>query len=112
RTASTAFRPGCGLIRTTQPIRIAFTGPVDKNAVAQSVRIEPATLYTTRWDGQTLVIIPLHPLASNTGYTVKLVPQTAPAPNTVAATAAPPVVVRFVTTPAAVAPVVPPSVRR
>jgi len=103
--------PGIGLIRTAEPIRIAFTGPVDKNAVAQSVRIEPATLYTTRWDGQTLVIIPLHPLASNTGYTVKLVPQTAPAPNTVAATAAPPVVVRFVTTPAAVSPVVPPSFR-
>jgi Tol biopolymer transport system component len=104
-------QPGIGRIRTAEPIRIAFTGPVDKNAVAQSVRIEPATLYTTRWDGQTLVIIPLHPLASNTGYSVKLVPQTASAPNTPTATAAPPVVVRFVTTPAAVTPVVPPSFR-
>lgn len=103
--------PGVARIRTAEPIRIAFTGPVDKNAVAQSVVIEPATLYTTRWDGQTLVIIPLHPLASNTGYSVKLVPQTASAPNTVAATAAPPVVVRFVTTPAAVSPVLPPSFR-
>ena len=103
--------PGIGLVRTAEPIRIAFTGPVNKNAVAQSVVIEPATLYTTRWDGQTLVIIPLHPLASNTAYSVKLVPQTAPAPNTVSATAAPPVVVRFVTTPAAVSPILPPSFR-
>jgi Big-like domain-containing protein/WD40 repeat protein len=105
------IQPGTGQIRTAEPIKIAFTGPVDKNAVAQSVVIEPATLYTTRWDGQTLVIIPLHALASNTSYTVKLVPQTASTPNTPAATPAPPVVVRFVTTPAAVSPVLPPSYR-
>src|SRR5712691_10286811 len=109
--AAAVVPPGTGLVRTAEPIRIAFTGPVNKNAVAQSVVIEPATLYTTRWDGQTLVIIPIHPLASNTAYSVKLVPQAAPAPNTVSATAAPPVVVRFVTTPAAVSPILPPSFR-
>jgi Tol biopolymer transport system component len=102
---------GSGNVPTVEPIKIAFTGPVDKNAVASSVVIEPATLYTTRWDGQTLVIIPLHPLAANTAYSVKLVPTSAAAAKNPTATAAPPVVVRFVTAPSALSPVLPPSFR-
>jgi Tol biopolymer transport system component len=98
-------------VATVEPIKIAFTGPVDKNAVASSVVIEPATAYTTRWDGQTLVIIPLHPLAANTAYSVKLVPQSAAGTKNPTATAAPPVVVRFVTAPSALSPVLPPSFR-
>lgn len=98
-------------VSTVEPIKIAFTGPVDKNAVAQSVVIEPATLYTTRWDGQTLVIIPLHPLAANTSYSVKLVPAAAAAASNPPPTPAPPVVVHFVTAPVAVSPVLPPSFR-
>lgn len=97
-------------VPTAEPIKIAFTGPVDKTAVAQSIVIEPATLYTTRWDGQTLVIIPLHPLAANTAYSVKLVPATSATKNPTA-TPSPPVVVRFVTAPVALTPVLPPSFR-
>lgn len=108
-------RVGSGPVATqfsaVEPIKIAFTGPVDKNAVAQSIVIEPATLYTTRWDGQTLVIIPLHPLAANTAYSVKLLPLAAPAANNPGAPPAPPVVVRFVTAPVALLPVLPPSFR-
>ena len=110
--AVTQAPQGMKNVSRVEPIRIAFTGPVDKNAVAQSIAIEPATLYTTRWDGQTLVIIPLHALAANTSYSVKLVPVAQPAANTTPTTTpAPPVVVHFVTAPVAPSPVSPPSFR-
>jgi Bacterial Ig-like domain len=101
-------------VATAEPIVIAFTGPVDKNAVADTVVIEPATSVTKRWVGQNLVITPDHPLAPNTTYSVSLKPASTPQvvkPNaTPAPTAAPsPVVLRFTTVPAAVPPVVPPS---
>ena len=101
-------------VATAEPIVIQFTGPVDKNAVADTVVIEPATSVTKQWVGQNLVIIPDHPLAPNTTYTVSLKPTATPqVPTTTVQptpTVAPtPVVMRFTTVRAPVAPVVPPS---
>jgi hypothetical protein len=103
-------------VATAEPIQIPFSGPVDKTAVEESVVIQPATSFTKHWEGQTLVITPAHPLAANTSYKVTLQPKAAPlkaAPPklTAAPTAAPqrPVVVHFLTAPAPVAPIVPPS---
>jgi Bacterial Ig-like domain len=101
-------------VATAEPIVISFTGPVDKNAIAESVVIEPATSVTKQWVGQKLVIIPDHPLAPNTSYSVTLKPtSTAPSPKpnvSPTPTAAPsPVILRFTTVPAPAPPVVPPS---
>jgi Big-like domain-containing protein len=98
-----------------EPIQIPFSGPVDKNAVAESVVIEPATSVTKQWYGSTLVIIPTHPLAPNTTYTVRLQPSAVPAATSSPAVrptpaAAPtPVVVHFSTVRAPIPPVTPPS---
>ncbi len=96
-------------VAIAEPIKIGFRGPVDKNAVAQTVDIQPAARYTTRWEGQTLVIIPLHPLTSSTGYTLTVVPSAGQpaAPSQ----PQPSVVVRFVTAPSPPPPVVPPVFR-
>jgi len=103
-------------VATAEPIVIRFSGPVDKNAVAETVVIEPATAVTKQWVGQSLVIIPDHPLAPNTTYSVSLKPTAIPPPPGPKTTAQPtpavaptPVVVRFTTVRAPVAPVVPPS---
>jgi hypothetical protein len=104
-------------VATAEPIVIPFSGPVDKNAIAASVVIEPATSVKKQWVGQNLVIIPDHPLAPNTAYSVTLKPRaTPPTPNPAnpTSTAKPepvptPVVVHFTTVRAPVAPVVPPS---
>ena len=99
---------------TAEPIELNFSGPVDKNAVAESVQIEPATAVTKTWVGSTLIITPTHPLAPNTTYTVRLQPSAGPAASasplvrptpTVAAT---PLVVHFSTV-RAIPPVTPPS---
>jgi hypothetical protein len=104
-------------VATGEPIVIPFTGPVDKNAVADTVVIEPATSVTKQWVGQNLVIIPDHQLAPNTTYTVTFKPRVAaatPNPANPTSTARPapaptPVVVHFTTVRAPVVPVVPPS---
>jgi hypothetical protein len=104
-------------VATGEPIVIPFSGPVDKNAVAESVVIEPATSVTKQWVGQNLVIIPDHPLAPNTAYSVAFKPRaTPPTPNPTNPSSTPrplpvptPVVVHFTTVRAPVAPVVPPS---
>src|SRR5205823_5644088 len=102
---------------TAEPIVIPFSGPIDKNAIAETVVIEPATSVTKQWVGQNLVIIPDHPLAPNTTYTVSLKPRAVPpTPNPANPTSTPrpepapsPVVVHFTTVKAPVAPVTPPS---
>jgi hypothetical protein len=102
---------------TAEPIQLQFSGPVDKNAVADSVVIEPATSVTKQWVGSTLVIIPNHPLAPNTTYTVRLQPKATTTPAASAAApvkASPtprptPVVVHFTTVRAPLPQVVPPS---
>ena len=98
-------------VATAEPITIPFSGPVDKNAVEESINIEPATSFTRRWDGQTLVITPAHPLAPNTTYKVTIQPKsTPPAQGPVTPPPAPrPVVVHFLTARAPIPPVVPPS---
>ena len=106
-------------VGTGEPIVIPFSGPVDKTAVAESVVIQPATAVTKQWVGQNLVIIPAHPLAPNTTYSVTFKPLATPTPTpapqqnplvrqtpTVAPT---PVVVHFTTVRAPIPPVVPPS---
>ena len=106
-------------VATAEPIVIPFSGPVDKNAIAETVVIEPATSVTKQWVGQNLVIIPDHPLAPNTTYTVTFKPRVAPPtpdPANPSSTPKPapvytPVVVHFTTVRAPVAPVVPPSYR-
>jgi len=98
-------------VATAEPIQIPFSGPVDKTAVEESIVMQPATSFTKHWDGQTLVITPAHPLAPSTTYKVTLQPKAVP-PSQPAATAPPvqrPVVVHFLTAPAPVPPVVPPS---
>ena len=45
-------------VATAEPIVIPFSGPVDKNAVADTVVIEPATSVTKQWVGQNLVSEP------------------------------------------------------
>jgi len=104
-------------VATAEPIVIPFSGPIDKNAIAETVVIEPATSVTKQWVGQNLVIIPDHPLAPNTTYTVSLKPRAVPpTPNPANPTSTPrpepapsPVVVHFTTVKAPVAPVTPPS---
>ena len=104
-------------VATVEPIQLKFSGPVDKNAIEQSLQIEPATSVTKQWVGNTLVIVPDHQLAPNTTYTVTLKPTAvAPTPNPAKpaetprpAAVATPVAVRFTTTPAPLAPAVPPS---
>ncbi|TME85498.1 MAG: hypothetical protein E6I43_06005 [Chloroflexi bacterium] len=99
-------------VATGEPIVIRFTGPIDKNAIADTVVIEPATSVTKQWVGQNLVIIPDHPLAPNTTYTVSLKPRAVPpTPNPAKPTSTPraepaptPVVVHFTTVKAPVAP--------
>src|SRR5256712_5827021 len=106
-------------VATAEPIEIKFSGPVDKAAVEETVQIEPATSVTKQWVGNTLVIVPDHPLAPNTTYTVTLRPKAAVAsanPGTPGSTPKPavapaPVVVHFTTVPAPIPPVVPPSFR-
>lgn len=110
-------------VGTGEPIVIPFTGPVDKTAVAESIVIQPATSVTKQWVGQNLVIIPTHPLAPNTTYSVSFKP-TATAPPAAVPTATPqqnplvrktppvvaaPVVVHFTTVKPPVPPVVAPS---
>jgi hypothetical protein len=104
-------------VGTGEPIVIPFSGPVDKTAVAESVVIQPATSVTKQWVGQNLVIIPDHPLAPNTTYSVTFkplaTPTPVPKPNPVVrqtpAVAPTPVVVHFTTVRPPVAPIVPPS---
>ena len=104
-------------VGTGEPIVIPFTGPVDKTAVAESVVMQPATSATKQWVGQNLVIIPDHPLAPNTAYSVTFKPLATPTPTPQAnpiirpsPTVAPtPVVVHFTTARPPVTPIVPPS---
>ncbi|MDQ6712356.1 MAG: Ig-like domain-containing protein [Candidatus Dormibacteraeota bacterium] len=103
-------------VATAAPIVIPFTGPIDKNAIAATVVIEPATSVTKQWVGQNLVIIPDHPLAPNTTYTVSLKASAAPKEPNPSVQATPtvapsPVVVHFTTVRAPAPQAGPPSYR-
>jgi Bacterial Ig-like domain len=53
-------------------ITVSFNQPMDHAAVEAGLRIEPATQVTTSWQGDNLVITPVHHLSGNTPYTVTI----------------------------------------
>lgn len=53
-------------------ITISFSQPMDQRAVVAGLHIQPATAYTTSWQGTSLVITPTHHLAGNTPYTLTI----------------------------------------
>ena len=63
------------LVSPNNTILVSFNQPMDHSAVEAGLRIEPATQVTTTWQGNQLVITPVHHLAGNTPYTVTI-PQT------------------------------------
>ena len=78
-------------------ITVAFNQPMDRAAVVAGLNIQPATQVTTTWQGNSLVITPVHHLAGNTPYTVTIAqPQLRTVLGTVAAA---PVEITFGTAP-------------
>jgi hypothetical protein len=103
-------------VQTAEPIVIEFSGPVNKAAVEETVQIEPATAVSKQWVGDKLILVPTHPLAPNTTYTVTFKPQPSAPASSVKASARPgisptAVAVHFSTVRAPVPPVIPPSFR-
>ena len=64
------------LVSPNNAILVSFNQPMDHSAVEAGLHIVPATQVTTAWQGNRLVITPVHHLAGNTPYTVTI-PQTA-----------------------------------
>ncbi len=58
-------------------ITVSFNQPMDHASVVQALHIQPATAYTTRWNGNSLLIHPLHGLAADTPYKVTISASTA-----------------------------------
>lgn len=63
------------LVSPNNTILVSFNQPMDHSAVEAGLHIQPATQVTTAWQGNELVITPVHHLAGNTPYTVTI-PQT------------------------------------
>ena len=53
-------------------IQVSFNQPMNKTAVENGVRIQPATEVSYSWTGNNLVITPVHHLTGNTPYTVTI----------------------------------------
>ena len=53
-------------------IQVSFNQPMNKTAVENGVRIQPATEVSYSWTGNNLVITPVHHLSGNTPYTVTI----------------------------------------
>jgi len=53
-------------------ITVSFSQPMDHASVVDALQIEPATAYKTSWNGNSLLIEPLHGLAANTPYKVTI----------------------------------------
>lgn len=85
------------LVSPNNTIVVAFNQPMDHTAVESGLRIEPATEISTVWNGDQLVITPLHHLAGNTPYTVTIAKSALVA--TSGARAAAPVQITFGTAP-------------
>ena len=62
-------------------IPVAFNQPMDENSVVASIHIQPATSFSTSWNGNTLVITPDHHLAANVPYSVTIDHNTAKGAN-------------------------------
>jgi Bacterial Ig-like domain len=78
-------------------IQVRFNQPMDQAAVENGVRIQPATEVSKSWNGNTLVITPVHHLSGNTPYTVTILQSDIRAASGV--TAATPISIRFATAP-------------
>ena len=78
-------------------IQVRFNQPMDENAVVSGVRIQPATEVSYSWNGNNLVITPVHHLSGNTPYTVTIAQSAVRAASGV--TAATPISIRFATAP-------------
>ncbi|MBV9099604.1 MAG: Ig-like domain-containing protein [Candidatus Dormibacteraeota bacterium] len=70
----TAFSDVAALhsVSPEQAVTVAFNQPMDHAAVVAGLRIQPATEITTAWQGNSLVITPVHHFAGNTPYTVSI----------------------------------------
>ncbi len=84
-------------VSTDNVITVAFNQPMDKQAVESGVHIQPATKVSFSWNGNSLVISPLHHLAGNTPYTVTIVKSAIRSTSGVAATK--PIAITFGTAP-------------
>ena len=85
------------LVSPNNTILVSFNQPMNHAAVESGLRIEPATQVTTAWQGNQLVITPVHHLAGNTPYTVTIPPTALVATSGARATA--PVQISFGTAP-------------
>ena len=85
------------LVSPSQAIEVSFNQPMNHLAVEAGLHIEPATEVTTSWQGNNLVITPVHHLAGNTPYTVTIAKPALVAAS--GATAAAPVQITFGTAP-------------
>ena len=90
------------LVSPTNTILVSFNQPMNHAAVESGLRIEPATQVTTAWQGNQLVITPVHHLAGNTPYTVTIPPTALVATSGARGTA--PVQISFGTAPTPPAP--------
>jgi hypothetical protein len=62
-------------------ITVAFSQPMNHQAVVAGLHIRPATQVSTAWQGNNLLITPTHRLAGNTPYTVTIARSAAQAAN-------------------------------
>lgn len=85
------------LVSPTNTITVSFNQAMNHGAVESGLRIEPATEVTTAWQGNDLVITPVHHLAGNTPYTVTIAQPALVASSGARATA--PVQITFGTAP-------------
>lgn len=85
------------LVSPNNTILVSFNQPMNHAAVESGLHIEPATQVTTAWQGNQLLITPVHHLAGNTPYTVTI-PQSSLVASS-GARAAAPVQISFGTAP-------------
>lgn len=71
-TQAVAGDPSVAL--STTSIEVAFSEPVDADAAARAVRLEPAVEGTASWSGSTLIFTPADALELSTAYEVIVAP--------------------------------------
>lgn len=74
-------------VGTDNVITVAFSQPMNHQAVVSGLHIRPATQVTTAWQGNNLLITPTHKLTGNTPYTVTIDRTAAQAANGAVASA-------------------------
>jgi|GEM_PF-4012937 len=58
------------LTSLVQPIKLTFSGHINKTQIASNVELKPAVKYKTYWQGNTLYIVPEEPLSPATQYSI------------------------------------------